>query len=149
MGLFSRTDGRQRQTIGRILIVEDEPLVAFDNEHALFQAGYEVIATVDRYELAVERMRQADVDLLIADIRLSGDKSGIDVALEARALSIPVLFSAGDCPEEAQALGLGWLAKPYSARDLVRSILAVDRLLSGVQPEATPAGLRLFESATG
>ncbi len=39
--------GRRQRTIRRIVVVEDEPLVAFDNEHLLSEAGYEVVATVD------------------------------------------------------------------------------------------------------
>ena len=39
--------GKRERTIRRILVVEDEPLVAFDNEHMLQDAGYEVVATVD------------------------------------------------------------------------------------------------------
>ena len=38
---------RQSHTLRRLLIVEDEPLVAFDNEHVLTDAGYQVVATVD------------------------------------------------------------------------------------------------------
>ena len=41
--LFAKRERRIR----RILIVEDEALVAFDNEHGLTEAGYEVVATVD------------------------------------------------------------------------------------------------------
>ncbi len=43
-------NGREPQlSKTRVLIVEDEPLIAFDNEHALIQAGYIVVATVDRF----------------------------------------------------------------------------------------------------
>ena len=40
--------GRKRRVITRLLVVEDEPLVAFDTEHLLTEEGYEVVATVDR-----------------------------------------------------------------------------------------------------
>ena len=46
--------GKRERLIRRILIVEDEPLVAFDNEHTLTDAGYEVVATVDSYADAAE-----------------------------------------------------------------------------------------------
>ena len=39
--------GKRKQVVKRILVVEDEPLTAFDNENMLGDAGYEVVATVD------------------------------------------------------------------------------------------------------
>jgi len=39
--------GRRKQVVKRILIVEDEPLTAFDNENMLGDAGYVIVATVD------------------------------------------------------------------------------------------------------
>src|ERR671916_556112 len=45
--------GKRERAIRRILIVEDEPLVAFDNEHLLRECGYEVVATVDTLAEAV------------------------------------------------------------------------------------------------
>ena len=46
--------GRQSRHVKRILIVEDEPLVAFDNETMVAAAGYTVVATVDRVGEALE-----------------------------------------------------------------------------------------------
>ncbi len=72
---------KRDQRIARILIVEDEPLIAFDNEHALVQAGYTVVATVDRFRdadalISSESQGERGVDLIIADIRLRGARSG-------------------------------------------------------------------------
>ena len=39
--------GKRKQVVKRILVVEDEPLTAFDNENFLGDAGYEVVATVE------------------------------------------------------------------------------------------------------
>ena len=44
---------KRRKAIRTILVVEDEPLVAFDNEHTLAQAGYRIAATVDDHDHAV------------------------------------------------------------------------------------------------
>ena len=71
---------KRTQQIRRILIVEDEPLLAFDNERALQQAGYEVVATVDRFrDAGAVILGQAGVDLVVTDIKLRGVRSGVEL----------------------------------------------------------------------
>lgn len=138
---------KRTQQIRRILIVEDEPLLAFETEHALQQAGYEVVATVDRFRDAdAVILRQGGVDLVITDIKLSGVRSGVDLARYARELGIAVLFATAACPPEARALGiaLGCLAKPYQPRELVRAIAICERLVSGLPAGRLPLPLTLF-----
>src|SRR3546814_8249092 len=72
--------GHGKRVIGKILIVEDEPLVAFENEHVLTHAGYEVVDTVNCCSHAELAIRSTKVDLVVTDIRLTGTRSGIDVA---------------------------------------------------------------------
>lgn len=134
----------RRQAVRTVLVVEDEPLVAFDNEHALAQAGYRVAATVDDHDHAVRVIDEGGVDLVVADVALHGDKSGIDVARHAAALGLPVLFVTGRCPIDARALAVGCLAKPYGPRDLVAAIGVVDAVLRGARRPKLPPGLSLF-----
>ena len=141
---------RREQRISRILIVEDEPLIAFDNEHALQQAGYTVVATVDRFREADAVISAGnDVDLIIADIRLNGVRSGIELARHAEALGIAVLFSTASLPDEARDtdIALGALTKPFQPRDLIRAIRACEMVLAGRTPRRLPAGLTLFPRA--
>lgn len=145
MGLFTRPDRISgKRIIETILVVEDEPLVAFDHEHAILHAGYRVVDTVDRYDHAVEVLTQGRVDLVIADIRLRGEHSGLDLARHARALDIPVLLSSGQCPPEARELAVGWLAKPCLPRELVRAVRVVEALVAGRRPRSLPPGMTLF-----
>lgn len=137
----------RRRAVRTILVVEDEPLVAFDNEHALEHAGYRVAATVDHHDHAVRVIDEGGVDLVITDVALHGDKSGIDVARYATALQLPVLFVTGRCPIDARSLAVGCLAKPYGPRDLVAAIGVVDALLRGVRRPKSPPGLSLFDPA--
>jgi DNA-binding response OmpR family regulator len=134
---------RRRPTLRRLLIVEDEPLVAFENEHVLGEAGYEVVDTVDRYRDAVAALERGGIDLVLADVGLSGDRSGIDVARAARQGGVPVLFVTGSCPSEAQALAIGCLAKPYTSRQLLAAIAAVERRVEGLSVKKV-RGLTLF-----
>lgn len=136
--------GRRKRQIHRLLVVEDEPLIAFDNEHALSEAGFDVVATVARADEAVAAL-SGGVDLVVSDIQLA-DGSGIDVARAAQAAGVPVLFVTSLCPAEAQALAAGCLAKPYAPRDLIAAIKAIDATLAGEKVRRLPSGLRLFPS---
>ncbi|MDB5690471.1 MAG: hypothetical protein JWL91_2347 [Sphingomonas bacterium] len=135
--------GKRARTIHRLLIVEDEPLVAFDNEHFLTDKGFEVVATVDTVADALAAIGTHAIDLILADVNLS-DGNGIDVAHAARAKGIPVLFVTGACPIEAQAVSLGCLAKPYAQRDLIDALDALDASIAGKPPKRLPRGLSLY-----
>lgn len=126
------------------MIVEDEPIVAFDNEHFLRDAGYQIIAAVDSYASAVAVLAEEQPDLILLDIRLAGERDGFDVARLAKGRGVPVLFVTGQCPEEARELSIGCLAKPYADRDLLAAIEAIDAQLRGRTPKKVPRGLSLY-----
>jgi DNA-binding response OmpR family regulator len=135
--------GKRERKFKRILIVEDEPLVAFDNEHFLRDAGYEIVATVDTVLDAVNAIDE-EVDLVLADVRLSDGGNGRDVARAAQEKGVPLIFVTGGCPDDAHALAVGVLAKPYSQRDLLAAIEAVDAKLSGRPVKKPPKCFTLF-----
>ncbi len=123
-------------------------MVAFDNEHLLSEAGYEVVATVDSLADAARVIQEEDgLDLVLTDVTLSGDGDGMDVARAAAAKGIPVLFVTGSCPPEAQTLGVGCLSKPYSDKMMKAALDALDRKLQGASLKKLPAGLSLYERA--
>lgn len=136
--------GKRKQKVKRILIVEDEPLTAFDNETILTDAGYEVVATVDNFEDAIAELGRAEVDLILSDVRLRSEQTGIDLARTARENGVPTLFVTGHLYPEAAAVAVGCLTKPYTERQLKGAVEAVDRLLSGESPKP-PKGLELFD----
>jgi DNA-binding response OmpR family regulator len=136
--------GKRERLIHRILIVEDEPLVAFDNETMLQDADYAIVATVDNYADAAAAIAAERIDLILTDISLAGEGSGIDVARAAAAKGIPVLFVTGNCTAEAQSLALGCLAKPYSERIFLAALNAIDDHLQGREPKKVPEQLTLY-----
>ena len=87
--------GKRKQVVKRILIVEDEPLTAFDNENILGDAGYEIVATVDDLEEALKVLYRESVDLILSDVRLRSQKTGIHLAHAAKEKGIPTLFATG------------------------------------------------------
>jgi DNA-binding response OmpR family regulator len=138
--LFTKRERR----ISRIMIVEDEPLVAFDNENMLQDAGYQVVATVDSFADAAAVIDAEQLDLVLTDLALSGEGDGGDVARAAGARGIAVLFVTGNCPEEVKALALGCLAKPYSERTLLGALEAIDDHLQGKAPKRVPEQLTIY-----
>ena len=135
---------RKQRLINRLLIVEDEPLVAFDNEHALGEAGYEVVATVDRFRDAMAVIEAGEIDLILSDVALTGSRNGVDLARAVKPLAIRLLFVTGSCPIDAPQISVGCLAKPYAQRDLIDSLKALELALAGEMPKRLPAGLSLY-----
>jgi len=137
--------GKKERAIKRILVVEDEPLVAFDNEYQLKDAGYEVVATVDTLEDALRAIEEEEnIDLVLADIGLSGEGSGIGVAEAAHAKGIAVMFVTGNCPGAARHLAVGCLTKPYSEKVLKNALDAVDAVMRGDEVKKVPDQLTIF-----
>ena len=136
--------GKRKRIVNRILIVEDEPLTAFDNEVMIGDLGYEVVATLDSFEDAIELLDGEQVDLIVSDYRLSGERTGLDLARAAKGRNIPIIFSTGhELPPESVQLAVGCISKPYTERTLKLALNAVDKHLSGgrVKP---PKGVQLF-----
>jgi CheY-like chemotaxis protein len=138
--------GKRKQIVKRILIVEDEPLTAFENENMLGDAGYEIVATIDDFDQAVEVLEREPVDLILSDIRLRSQETGIELARAAKARGIPTLFATGHAYPGAGAVAVGCLMKPYSERQLCKAIECVDQHLQR-QKVKPPKGLELFEPA--
>ena len=138
--------GKRKRIVKRILVVEDEPLTAFDNETMLIDAGYEVVATIDGFDEALATIEQEQIDLILSDIRLRSHETGIDLARAAKARGIPTLFASGHSMPAASEVAIGCLQKPYTERQLKAALESVDRYLAGKKVKPLD-GLELFVSA--
>ncbi|MCA1653935.1 MAG: response regulator [Sphingomicrobium sp.] len=136
--------GKRNKIVKRILVVEDEPLTAFDNETLIESAGYDVVATCDNVTDALTTLDESEVDLILSDVKLSGQRTGCDLAREAGKRGVPVLLVTGRCPDDARELAIGCLMKPYTDKVLKDAIKAVEEFLAGKTPKL-PKGLELFE----
>jgi two-component system, response regulator PdtaR len=135
--------GKRKQVVKRILIVEDEPLTAFDNENFLGDAGYEIVATVDDLDEALRVLESDVVHLVLSDVRLRGDRTGIELATAAKERGVPTLFATGLTYPNASQVAVGCVMKPYTERQLIKAIECVDRHLQGEKVKA-PKGVELF-----
>jgi two-component system, response regulator PdtaR len=135
--VFARDDGAgsdaRPDAAERILVVEDDFLVAMQMESALVDAGFEVAGVAATGEDAIELAISERPHLVVMDIRLAGNRDGIDTALQLFAdQGLRCIFATAHHDEQsrrraAPAVPLGWLHKPYTMMSLVgmvRSALA-------------------------
>ena len=117
----------------RIMIIEDDLLIASQLEAALDEEGFEVIAAVTTGEEALQAVLTDRPDLAIVDIRLAGERDGVDTALELfRSHGIRCISASAYLDPETRRRGegaapLGWLAKPYTMRALTAMVRAALR----------------------
>ena len=122
----------------RILIVEDEIVVALFMEDILTEFGYEVAGVVSHLDEAMRRAH--DYDLAVLDVHLNG-RNVFDFADKLTAEEIPFIFATGygerGIPERHR--GCPVLQKPFQPADLRR---ALDRLVTGAPKAGTahPSG---------
>lgn len=130
--------------IQRLLIIEDDPLIAFDNERTLKHGGYDVVATVDSGEAAVAVIAAGKIDAIVLDLGLAGDMTGREVARLARDRGIAVLLVTGQCPADAGDIAVACLGKPHSASALVSALKAVETMTCKNQAPRKVSGLTTF-----
>lgn len=120
----AKTPGEAR----KILIVEDDYLVAAQMEQALKEAGFDIAGVVATAEGAIELAVAERVGLVIMDIRLAGQRDGIEAAIELFGRhGIRSIFATahgdGETRKRAEAAQpLDWLQKPYSMISLIESV---------------------------
>jgi len=114
--------------MGRILVVEDDFLIAMASGEDLRGAGHEVIGAVATAEAAIACAKSAQPDLVVMDIRLAGAADGVDAALEIfKETRIRSLFTTAHVDSRskvraASAEPLGWLQKPYGKETLLEAV---------------------------
>jgi two-component system cell cycle sensor histidine kinase/response regulator CckA len=112
----------------KLMIVEDDQIVAMDLQGILQSLGYAVSAVVSRGEEAIEKAAQTRPDLALMDIRLRGDMDGIETAERIRArFDIPVVFLTAYADEATLERAkltapLAYVIKPFDQRELHSAI---------------------------
>ncbi len=112
----------------KILIVEDESIVAKDIEKMLQKVGYEIVAIVNSGEDAIERASEARPDLVMMDINLKGAMDGVQAAERIHAqLDIPIIYLTAYSDEKTLKRAkitspFGYVLKPFDVRELHSTI---------------------------
>ena len=112
----------------RILIVEDEAIVAVDIQKTLKALGYDVPATAFSGEEALQKTEELHPDVVLMDIVLRGQMDGIEVAQEIQErFGIPSIFMTGYSEELLERLNilhpLLYVSKPVDEKELHTAIL--------------------------
>ena len=130
----------------KILIVEDEALVAMNLQAVLEDHGHEVVEIADDEASAILAGTHFRPDLALVDIRLAGGDSGVAVAEKLSALGVAVVFATGNCPgSTGKKLALGCLHKPLSDEQVIAGVQVADALRQPTQnPPPPPPGMHLF-----
>jgi DNA-binding LytR/AlgR family response regulator len=126
----------------KILLIEDEGIIAADIENMLSKMGYEVLETAMDYEEAIERLKEETPDLILIDVNLGGKKDGIDLAAVINErFHVPFIFttsySDGPTIQRANAVNpVNYLVKPFKSEQLFTAIeMALLKIAGGKKQE--------------
>ena len=112
----------------KILLVEDEQIVAKFTEKQLSTAGYSIVASASTGEIAIEKVRTHHPDIILMDIKLVGSMDGVETADYIRKnYQIPVIFLTSLADDESFqrakiAEPFGYLIKPIDLKELNRVV---------------------------
>jgi len=112
----------------KIIIVEDEPIIAADLKNQLVKLGFVVLDVLDTGEEAIERIKNITPDVILMDIQLEGDLDGIDTAHEIKKIKdIPIIYVTSNTDNRTFARAkftqpAAYLSKPFRTADIVHSI---------------------------
>jgi len=112
----------------KILIVEDEPIIATDIEMTLEDLGYDVVGVEDNAAEALVVIRDLQPDLVLLDINLEGDVDGVMLAQDINAnFQIPFVYLTSNADNLTinrvkRTHPAGFILKPFNEKDLKSNI---------------------------
>ena len=112
----------------RILIVEDEKIIAEDIKSTLLKFNYEIPEIVASGEIAIKKAEELKPDLILMDIMIEGNINGIEAAKQVyQEFEIPIVFLTAYSDEKileqaAESSPFGYLIKPFEDRELRATI---------------------------
>lgn len=124
--LLAARERLRRAVALRVLVIEDEPLIALSIAQVLARMGHEVCGVAGSHGEALRRDRESDPGLILADVRLRGGEDGLRTvrAIVARR-RVPVVFVTGQVqplPTDGALATAVVVAKPFAARTLENAV---------------------------
>jgi len=116
----------------KILIVEDESIVAKDIQVTLEKLGYDVVGTIAEGEKVLDIVKDKTPDLILMDIMLKGKMTGIDVSIQIhKEISVPIIYMTAYADKDTLSKAKmtqphGYIIKPYKEVDL-RTTVEIDQ----------------------
>jgi CheY-like chemotaxis protein len=114
--------------IPRILIVEDDDIIANLISAMLEKRGYSVVGKIASGEEAIIKSAELEPDLILMDISLAGEMDGVTAAgFIFQLFQFPIVFLTGLCDDflverAKNAQPLGYILKPFTDRDLISNV---------------------------
>ena len=130
----------------RVLIVEDDSIVAMLIEDSLIEGGHEVLGSVASSSAARRQVERDIPDLMLVDIHLIDGETGCVLAREVYDhWQVRTLFVTGSLEKARQcADAIGALIKPFAATSISAAVDAASAILAGKRPTYVPPELELF-----
>ncbi len=129
----------------KVLIVEDEALLALELESEVEIAGHEVVGVALSSAQARDLMQSTQPDFAFVDIHLVDGPTGIDVGRDLAGNGVPYVFVSGNIkklpPDFAGALGA--IEKPYTMNGMKNALEYLTAVVEGDQALQPPASLVL------
>jgi two-component system, response regulator PdtaR len=134
----------------KVLIVDDDLMIADCLEEILIDAGYDVCGIAGNVAEAIALGEQHEPDLAVIDLRLSDGELGTQVAAAlCPGGGLGVLYATGnpEHPGLKDAPGEGWIAKPYTGTSIVAALRIVAERMSKLPAlSAFPPGFALLRA---
>ena len=131
----------------KILVVEDEMIIAAKISMQLTSLGYEVTGILPRGEQAIQQVKENKPDIILLDINLKGELDGIETARQIQQFAeIPVIYLTANSDEATfnrakPTRPYAFISKPFKQLDLQRAIeLTISRMAendTGIQTVST------------
>ena len=127
----------------KILIVEDEMIIAADISMQLSQLGYEIIGIQTRAEDAIHLIASNPPNLILMDIDLAGEMDGIEAAQHIATTSkIPIIFLTSNSDDATFQRAIltkpyGFISKPFQKKELDRGLMIAFTHIANEQREKT------------
>ncbi|CAO3458985.1 response regulator [Azospirillum sp.] len=131
----------------KILLVEDEVLIALEQQLYLESVGHDVIGPAVTAMEAVEMAEADKPDLALVDVHLGLGTNGIDAARGLNALGVPCLFITSfrdELKKDGPLTGIGCLPKPFTESGLLAAVDVARAVLAGETPRNVPQTMELF-----
>ncbi len=115
----------------KILLVEDELIIAMEIEMELKSLGFDVVGKSINYDTAIDISRKKLPDVVLMDVNLKGKKNGIDTAHDIVQFNkVPIIFISAYTDEETEnrmrvVPGSYFLPKPFTIKDLSSKIESI------------------------
>lgn len=133
----------------KVMIVEDEMLLAMELESEVEMAGHQVTGLAMSSVQARKEIETTRPDFAFVDIHLQDGPTGIDVGRELAKIGVPYVFVSGNIKRipDGFAGAIGAIEKPYTMNGMKNALTYISSIVSGDESAEPPASLVLAEDA--